>query len=140
MRSWILLSLLKSTNSNSHSPSSSHCLLTHSYPSPSHPKRGQGTHPCGKSKALSTTSRFIKIYVERVSCFSICNWVLFFQGLWRIVLGFWWGLPWSYRLPLVRLLFLLCWSLLSKSMGDLSIFWYFHQFLSSKTLSSCQIV
>ena len=47
--------------------------------------------------------------------------------LWRIV---WWGLHWIYTLLLVGLPFILCWPYLSKSMGDLSIFWYLLQFLS----------
>ena len=41
-------------------------------------------------------------------CFFIWSWVLFFQGLWRILLGFWWALHWICRLLLVRLPFLLC--------------------------------
>ena len=67
-------------------------------------------------------------------CFSVWSWVLFFQSLWRIVLVFWWGLHWIYRI-LVRLPILLCWSYLSKSLGDLSFFWYLLQFFS-KTYSS----
>ena len=63
-------------------------------------------------------------------CFCIWTWVLFVQSLWRIFLGFWWGLHWICRLLLVRLLFLLCWCFVSKSMGDLSIFCYLCQFLS----------
>ena len=31
-------------------------------------------------------------------CFFIWNWVRFFQGLWRILLRFWWALHWICRL------------------------------------------
>ena len=51
----------------------------------------------------------------------------FFQDLWRIVLGSWLGLYWICRLLSVRLPFLFCCSYLSKSMGDLFIFWYLLQ-------------
>ena len=51
-----------------------------------------------------------------VICFSFWSWLLFFQGLWRIVLGFQLGLHLIYRSLLVGLPLLLCWS---KSMRDL---------------------
>lgn len=34
-------------------------------------------------------------------CFSRWIWEWLFPCLWRILLGFWWGLCWIYRLPLV---------------------------------------
>ena len=40
--------------------------------------------------------------------FFIWSWALFLQGLWRILLRFWWTLHWICRLRLVRLPFLLC--------------------------------
>ena len=64
---------------------------------------------------------------------------MFPQGLWRILIGLWWGLHWIYKLLLVALPFLLCWFSQSMSKGSFSIFWYPPQFLSSKTYSSCQI-
>jgi len=35
-------------------------------------------------------------------CLSRWIWEVLFPCLWRIVLGFWWGLHWIYRLPLVE--------------------------------------
>ena len=70
--------------------------------------------------------------------------MLFSQGLWRIFGGFWWGLPWIYRLLLVELPFWLCWSCQSMSMGDSSHFlvssWisFFNalKFLSNRSFTS----
>ena len=47
-------------------------------------------------------------WLSWVFCFSIWSWILFFWGLWRILLGFSWALHWICRLILVRLPFLLC--------------------------------
>ena len=49
---------------------------------------------------------------------------------------FWWGLQCTYRLPLVKWSFS-HYSYLSISIDHLSIFWYFHCFISSGTQSSC---
>ena len=59
-------------------------------------------------------------WLSWVFCFSIWNWVFFFWGLWRILLGFWWAFHCICRLLLVRLPFLLCKLYLPKSMGDFS--------------------
>ena len=45
-------------------------------------------------------------------------WEFLFLALWRIELGFWWGLRWICILLLAQ----------SMSMGDLSIFWVFFDF------------
>ena len=47
------------------------------------------------------------------------------------------GIALNQWLLLAGLSFLLCWSYWSKSMEDLSIFWYILQFISSNTWSSC---
>jgi hypothetical protein len=60
---------------------------------------------------------------------------MIFQSMWWMSLGFWWELPWTCRLLLVVLPFLLCWFCQSMSMGDLSIFYNFIRFLSLVTNS-----
>jgi hypothetical protein len=68
--------------------------------------------------------------------FSKWSWQLFFPCLWRIVLEFWWGLCWIYRLFSVGWPFLLCYHYQSINMEDLFIFWSLLRF-SSKTWNSC---
>jgi len=78
-------------------------------------------------------------YCEKL--FSLC-WILWFffpneiewlfPCLCRIVLGFWWGLHWICRLPMVRWPFLLRYFCQSMSMGDLSIFWLFFDFFAER--------
>jgi hypothetical protein len=83
--------------------------------------------------ALDILLRIVKL------CFCMYSW-LTFLFLCRILLEFWKGLCWKYRLLLVVWPFSQCWFYLSRSMEDLSIFWCLLQFLSSVVYSFHQKV
>jgi hypothetical protein len=70
-------------------------------------------------------------------CLSMWSWELLIQGLYNMVLKFWWELHWIGRLLWVRWTFSLGESYRSMSMKDISICPGLLWFVSSETWNSC---